>query len=1596
MGMSLNDKIDSLKNSDNSQNDSKIDDLKSQLKDHVAKYHSLSESDRTAQLKDIRSRMVSLAELSGKLGQFIGPEKAVTDAIKNGIDIIINSDNDFKSLKNSSSSTVQPSAAVSAGLINDGELSSKIRHYEKEIASLSAEIEQLKKQKTSVPDDLNKSHESHQSKLDALQRLSKLNESFKSLGSNNNDACESLLNNLCSGLEKFLGYQETSKGYSGTGIVYSDLDRLCDGVMSFLHGVLHNIKPKLGLHKESIKNAIESLKLHKNSGKEGFNEAIGKVVQGVREYNEGVKESNKKVSDVIETFTGQMEKIPAAVENFTNYNHIPQIDEKVYDCLQQAEKYKQGMEDEVNNIGDLQKDLQTKINMKTAIIAYQAAELKKIHSRQKEDLRSFTGVVHKQLNDAKEQINLTTSERIRAFVSEVNRQIGLLKHGIENVNNTLKKYVELLLKWIEKADAALGKSMQKVSEIIKEASGTSEKQHKQNLLKAVNELKEKGLALYKAYELATFKLRPLMENVSTAVKGLDQKVQEDLKTLKKAIDLEIGKYADWAKAEIRQLKEKALDQTSGGGEESIQHNWGYLKRTITSLVGNIYGKAGDSNYKGLQGIVDAVGEYAAEFGNGQLENVVKEWVGKILDKDVVVKYRLGEFVKDNNTYFQKPTYKDKNDPTLLQNPIKDAIKDALTSEIADAVRTFAGSRGEKIDKNLNTVQSVCEKFADALEAKIKDGETKTYSTNPFLSAVVSSIEKELNADASNSSYGNHYLISALRAILPALATSSRQAAAELNKFSSMSKIGKNVTEAMSKVDDIKRQFDGKTEGYGKKIRDALTTLMEPIEELDNTLSSDVIGSYIDNAISPYFKKGNDVRIKMLAYRDHVNDSGPIDNAIKAVSAQALQPITDAVRESKASKGNMTAKHSEAVRHLNSLCNTILTAARDDEDEGLNKKLIQLQQLIDEDECTIKQEQQMGLRKIKDDLNTLRNDYLQPLIQQTQDMADHASEKSEQMIRELSEHVGLKIKTAETAVTQDVQTKYVGFMRSQLNAFVIKISDELGSLTNDIAKDADKDFKGFMQLLRRTLESSPLGSQLDENSALLDTSFKLKHFFSDILDALNNNKDIITKSTKIEQLQKTLDTLFTDLSKYNTKFEKDLTALKSLLNRLRPSSYDEERNPLLHILTKGVQGLHDELDKAYISVYDGDTVEWDYDKNPEKEKCANVILTTISVLFEELYYLFFQCSADWIAHAIQRGQGRANGALRKYLEDQGFETASLITRRNQGGDVKSILTRAFSNYTDFQTSLTGKHIAISAYLDSIKDTQGPLCTLYRHLTIYFNVCHLTLPKSKTYPCTIRDICAWICGLPYTAVYKNVKTYCNDLLNNDESYKTDAVLQPILYADLPYNLRLTAQGAYNVLITISGNGQGADNADYPYACNYCDNSRNFYYPSNAAELLDMLRDVCKRLLSSFYFLYNKCQYTVTQGNGWSDCDYGHQVPGYYWNCDPSSHKSNAQPNTKPKCSPKGQSTCQPKSPLQAHLTDSLPGCLPHKLMSVGCSAKCSTCPTSKPGQQCITPMGFGDLSSSASITGRGKDICKVLYDFCGNAASRYHHYSVAYCR
>ncbi|GBE63357.1 hypothetical protein, conserved [Babesia ovata] len=434
-------------------------------------------------------------------------------------------------------------------------------------------------------DKLNKDLQSHQASKRSLETLKELCDFAKKIQKNNENP-KKLLESLCGGLEKFLGFKNGN--YTGEGIVYSDLDRLCDGVMSFLHGVLDNIQPKLGLHSHHITTAIESLKLHKHSGKEGFNTAIVKVAEGVNKYNVSVREGNEKVSAPIKKLqdfltTGEWFKRfnSLQAENISGYPkvedlHVTSADGLVKECLGNAEKHFRPLDIAITNnndietaINDLNYELRDKVNKARKTIRHEIDLLTQLSMKAKADREAVKNQVTEQLDNLNEDVKQKTKkrmEKLREFLLEKVKSINEL---LVDVNAKLKGYVKDLDQWIKDAEAY-------VVYAIKMAKKMTEKDfvktEDEAIKAAATKLLKDGQTLWTAYENANALVTEAIATATSRIDGLKNDVVLDLEELRDAIKSKVGDYISKLAAAIDHASERISSTYSGQGVSAL-----YLK-----------------------------------------------------------------------------------------------------------------------------------------------------------------------------------------------------------------------------------------------------------------------------------------------------------------------------------------------------------------------------------------------------------------------------------------------------------------------------------------------------------------------------------------------------------------------------------------------------------------------------------------------------------------------------------------------------------------------------------------------------------------------------------------------------------------------------------------------------------------------------------------------------------------------------------------------------------------------------------------------------------------------------------------------------------
>ncbi|GBE62891.1 hypothetical protein, conserved [Babesia ovata] len=676
------------------------------------------------------------------------------------------------------------------------------------------------------------------------------------------------------------------------------------------------------------------------------------------------------------------------------------------------------------------------------------------------------------------------------------------------------------------------------------------------------------------------------------------------------------------------------------------------------------------------------------------------------------------------------------------------------------------------------------------------------------------------------------------------------------------------------------------------------------------------------------------------------------------SAKGLTKITEDIETIK------TRDVDNVKHHLIALCSAVRHNARDLRDILKDVK----ENLVGE------------LTKIKDSLRQLHKSLVDGPIKDLRSLLSFIVNGKAQLIKYLTQFVNQEIKEAEETLIKKARRQYVSNIKELLKLFAQKVEEELTPLPPLITEDLQIGYKGFMYDFQQRFEShiSPLKGTLQLDA--LSTAFKRFHLaLSGYLSAeirrvhseesKKKNPSLPPAedhyAERLYQVTQALEELLEHIGR-EKRFDRHvpgmLDKLAKAVTALRPEKFAKVTTPILDGVAEAADKFEKELRTVYISTYDGafeGRVLYHEGRKvytPEAAKCAMILLTITDTLFRDLNELRMKCADEWSHMLINPFT-----PLGAFLQQRGYRVTSAGV---PDGELRN------------DSDCSGQKIR--ELTDNIME---PLDELHEYLKCYLRACHLHIPPSPKYPGTVRDILAWFAGLPYSVLYERVQAHCNVLFRGEG----DAVVKHCL-GSIPGALSLVTHRCSALLTTICGNGRGFDHADYPYACNFWDNSRGFHYPSDLADLLHMLTHLCKCLLLALNFLRARCKYDASTGHGWRDCQYGRSVPAASWQCN--KHLM-CEPNGRPTCRPNGQpmcqSTCQPKSPLQAHLMDHLAGFLPHKLASVGCDSQCDTCSIASPGMPCVTPMGFWDLTEAASIVGSGERICAVLTALCSGAES-----------
>ncbi|GBE63337.1 hypothetical protein, conserved [Babesia ovata] len=610
---------------------------------------------------------------------------------------------------------------------------------------------------------------SHKASLESLQSLDKLITFHQSVDSDKNGKCKDILDNLCTGLEKFLGYHDGN--YTGSGIVYSDLDRLCDGVMAFLHGVLNEVYKNDNLQKyknpltEPLRRITDDLYNRNN-----FDSSIVEVGLGVEEWLRGINASNEKImtplNELQRTIKGHMSSRmdrQTITDQLKNWKGIAGL---YLGYVMNSEKAVQMIDDNLaNKIGpkmelirqvlqcfwtsandgavtDFVTQLENKFSHQhSEVKSYIARQINEVDRILKEKFSSIEKNINS-LRQAKEKNIQSISEAVEAAKGLADTLVGDKSNGFDtNYRNHIVAKFNDIKSQIE--TFVVDESAGKTTAFLTEFCTVRDK-----IIGLEEDVRDGLDMLMKNIDgLADDVYSPSTENV--LVKGALNKLEEAKNTLNQNTIQPITQEAEKLRAQndefqasIQKLAQKFQPLREGfygkGGSTNPDEN--SLAKLITKLTTAI-GNTGDTNGYGLAGAVNAFNTVAKAQIKEAAERAIKEAIGRFQmegnddDSKIKVPELMQLFEKSRSALtiavqqIQVELGALKNIPNTVQQNQQTAeqIMDDLKTEITGIKEAIT-----KINGPIRLAESAIESAIQTLEQSLIDAQSTTNSVLPLL------------------------------------------------------------------------------------------------------------------------------------------------------------------------------------------------------------------------------------------------------------------------------------------------------------------------------------------------------------------------------------------------------------------------------------------------------------------------------------------------------------------------------------------------------------------------------------------------------------------------------------------------------------------------------------------------------------------------------------------------------------------------------------------------------------------------------------------------------------------------------------------------
>ncbi|CDR71614.1 hypothetical protein, conserved, partial [Babesia bigemina] len=420
---------------------------------------------------------------------------------------------------------------------------------------------------------------------------------------NNNPT--NILNNLCTGLETFLGFNSASKGYDGSGIVYSDLDRLCDGVMGFLYQVLKDVSEKqpYQVGRETyLKKVLGEISEQLLRGNSGFNIALPKILSRIGKYNADVQQYNDSVKKPTDTFLvrlkndfpKEIKKIPndkklKEMSSHTVENAVAPTRELSSKYIQYGNDFDRALQKAKKEISNLNSQCKNNVTTAQKQVKYVTERLAALSTKEESDLKAVESEITETLNSLKDGVNVRVRRDVSELVKLLKDKVSAIWKLLEEIDKKLYEYVDALQKWIDKADKDVNQAISKSDGIEQKLPGGK---NRDELNRISSELKTRSDVIWNYVEEMK---KQIAENVKAAlqqVKDMDGKLKEDLKRVKEGIKeaiKQLGKRMVKHVIRIGDVKEQIGEQLSPivRTSKDMFADFGAVKNALDKALRNV-------------------------------------------------------------------------------------------------------------------------------------------------------------------------------------------------------------------------------------------------------------------------------------------------------------------------------------------------------------------------------------------------------------------------------------------------------------------------------------------------------------------------------------------------------------------------------------------------------------------------------------------------------------------------------------------------------------------------------------------------------------------------------------------------------------------------------------------------------------------------------------------------------------------------------------------------------------------------------------------------------------------------------------------------